>query len=98
MKKIITASILSLILLGVGSANADGDAHTWEFEKDVFYETPIEDCFEASKKGMSINAKYESDKYYFYDDKLFYIELWMAGGLYPYKIKCSSASPKSVIK
>lgn len=55
MKKIITASILSLMLLGVGTAYADGDAHPWRFDELRKYEiTPIEECIKARRDGIIV--------------------------------------------
>lgn len=67
MKKIIAASILSLMLLGFGGANsdgmligvgtayADGDAHTWYFDRNFRRNvTPMEDCIEAARDGLLI--------------------------------------------
>ena len=55
MKKIIVASILSLMLLGVGSANADGDDYTWYFDELSEHEnTPMEDCIEARRDGITV--------------------------------------------
>ena len=109
MKKIIAASVLSLMLFGVGSANsdgmrigvgtayADGDAHTLRFDNGVlFMPTPIEHCIEASKKGLLIGEEFDN-KFYIYDDKLFLITVY-TGSLNPITIECSFGIPKEVLK
>ena len=62
MKKIIAASILSLMLMGVGSANADGDAHTWDFDELSEHEnTPMEECIKARRDGIIVQ-EYRNSK------------------------------------
>ena len=114
MKKIIAASILSLSLFGVGSANSDGmrigvgtayangDAHTWQVEVKEFAPTPIEDCMEATKKGVLVYDD-KIDKLYIYDDRVYWLIFRMLGAGSnkidePVTIRCLSASPTSVIK
>ena len=102
MKKIIAASILSLMLLGVGSANADGDAHTWQVEAIEFAPTPIEDCMQATKKGVLVYDD-KIDNLYIYFNRVYWLKFGMIGVSSmninePVTIRCLSALPTSVIK
>jgi hypothetical protein len=110
MKKFITASVLSFMLLGVGSANSDGmrigvgtayadnDAHTWIFPEDTDLEpTPMRDCLEAKKKGFLIHDGFVDEETFIFDEKIYKLEI-VPNTSYPERIICSSSSPTKVIK
>ena len=103
MKKIIATSILSLLmLLGVGSASAVGDAHIWYFDNKILDDTPVEDCIKAAKKGLLMHEEVYAEgisieKYYIYDDRLYFLDFFRQPKQ-PIRIFCVSNSPTRVIK
>ena len=114
MKKIIVASILSLMLLGVGGANsdgmrigvgtayADGDAHTWYFDDSIEEPTPMEDCIEAARKGVELDKTKDVTEgtaiFYIYDNRIYALRRGRWDGESFVGLECISSEPSSVIK
>lgn len=90
--------------MGVGSAYADGDAHTWKFQYlQEFVPTPIEDCIEARRDCITVQEynekKYKEytlgdvyKAYYINEDRMYMLEVSYDFGI-ARTINCASREP-----
>ena len=97
------------MLLGVGSAFADGDAWYWKFFNNLTekkYDIPIEDCIEESREGILV-SEYDNSNgdvrkqtlytaFYINIDRMYQLIITY-DGIRPKTINCKSSLPDKVI-